>query len=151
MSKLILLDSGPLSILTNPAKTPETLAMTQWAIDCDLAGHEIIVPEIIDYELRRVFLLGKKAASIVQLDNLKANFIYLPLTTPVMLKAAELWAETRQKGKPTAHEDNIDVDVILAAQALTLGAPQSRLIVATSNVRHIAPFVPADLWSNITP
>jgi hypothetical protein len=41
--------------------------------------------------------------------------------------------------------------VILAAQALTVPAPHAEIIVATSNVSHLARFVAADLWTNITP
>jgi len=39
--------------------------------------------------------------------------------------------------------------MILAAQALTLGDPD--VIIATTNVGHLARFVPADLWQNIAP
>jgi hypothetical protein len=39
--------------------------------------------------------------------------------------------------------------MILAAQALTLGAPA--VDIATSNVGHLSRFVPAELWQNITP
>jgi hypothetical protein len=66
-----------------------------------------------------------------------------------MRKAAELWALARQQGQPTAGDKTIDGDMILAAQALTLGAPD--VLVASANVGHLARFVPADLWHNITP
>ncbi len=68
-----------------------------------------------------------------------------------MLKAAELWAQTRQAGKPTSHDENIDIDILLAAQVLTSEYLLSDTIVATSNLRHLSLFVPADLWMNITP
>ena len=67
-----------------------------------------------------------------------------------MLLAADLWASSRQSGLPTGDPKKLDIDVILAAQALTLGIPASEVIVATSNVSHISRFVPADLWNNIT-
>jgi hypothetical protein len=38
--------------------------------------------------------------------------------------------------------------VILAAQALSLGGP---VVVATTNPAHLARFVPAEVWQNITP
>jgi len=66
-----------------------------------------------------------------------------------MRKAAELWALARQSGLPTAADKNIDVDVILAAQALTFGVPD--VVIATSNIGHISRFVPAELWQNISP
>jgi hypothetical protein len=43
----------------------------------------------------------------------------------------------------------LDADVVLAAQALTLGA--APVVIATSNVGHLSRFVPAELWQNITP
>lgn len=151
MAKTIVLDSAPLGILANPAQTAEVRAITQWVVDCDAAGHRIIIPEIVDYEVRRELLRSRKAASVVELDNLKADLTYLPLTTSALLKAASLWAQTRQQGKPTSHDENIDVDVILAAQALTSGVPLADLVVATVNLRHISLFVTADLWTNIKP
>jgi predicted nucleic acid-binding protein len=154
MPKHILLDSAPLSLLATPIKraTPATVkAIRQWAIACDTAGHQIIVPEITDYEVRRELLRSRKTAAIAELDRLKVDFAYLPLTTAAMLKAADLWAQTRQAGLPTSHDENIDVDAILAAQALMLGVPVTDLVVATANVRHLARFVTADLWANIRP
>jgi hypothetical protein len=68
-----------------------------------------------------------------------------------MLLAADLWATSRQSGLSTGDPKKLDVDVILAAQALTLGVSQSSLIVATSNVRHLARFVAAEEWHKITP
>lgn len=151
MPKFIVLDSAPLGLLSTPLR-PATPALVrqirQWAEDCDAAGHRIIVPEIVDYEVRQELLRSGKTASVAELDNLKADFVYLPLTTAAILQAAFLWSQTRQHGLPTAHDENIDVDVILAAQALTLGVPAADLVVATVNLRH-SRFVPADLWTNI--
>jgi hypothetical protein len=72
---------------------------------------------------------------------------YLEIKTPVMRLAAELWARARQRGQPTASDQSLDADVILAAQALLLNDPN--VIVATTNVAHISRFVAADLWQNI--
>ncbi len=66
-----------------------------------------------------------------------------------MRKAAELWAQARQSGRQTAADPALDGDVILAAQALTLGLPQ--VVIATTNVGHLGRFVPAELWQNIIP
>ena len=41
------------------------------------------------------------------------------------------------------------IDVILAAQALSLGAAPSEMIIATTNARHLTQFVPARHWSEI--
>lgn len=94
---------------------------------------------------------ANKKIGDANLNALKAVFRSLPITSPAMLLAADLWATSRQGGLPTGDPKKLDFDVILAAQALTPGGPASDLIVATSNVAYISRFVPADLWSNIRP
>lgn len=66
-----------------------------------------------------------------------------------MLKAAQLWAEARQKGKPTADNKALDGDVILASQALLLEKMKHQVIIATSNIKHLTMFVDAKEWQNI--
>jgi predicted nucleic acid-binding protein len=61
-----------------------------------------------------------------------------------MIKAAELWAEVRKQGKPTADSQALDGDVILAAQALHADA-----VVATENVAHLSLLVEAKHWKKI--
>lgn len=51
---------------------------------------------------------------------MKNDFSYLPITTDIMLMAAELWAEARNKGYQSASNDSLDGDVILAAQTIQL-------------------------------
>lgn len=142
----ILLDSYPLGALSHPQSD---VAMLQWAAACRVAGHVIYVPEVIDYEVRRELLRAKKNSGVRNLDALKATFRFLPISSPAMLLAADLWAGSRQSGLATGDPKKLDIDVILAAQALTLGVPLRDLMVATSNVSHISRFVPADLWNNI--
>ena len=151
MARHILLDSSPLSALCLPPKNPVLVAILQWTTSCIAAGHRFYVPEVIDYELRRELLRAGKTDSVARLDRLKAIFRYLPLTTGAMLCAADLWATARRNGIPTGDPKRLDIDVILAAQALTLATPPNDIIVATSNVSHISRFVSADLWTNIIP
>jgi predicted nucleic acid-binding protein len=149
VSALVVLDSGPLGLLSNPNNSPQPTACRQWAALLQAAGRRVIVPEITDYEVRRELLRVGKALSIALLDLLAQQLEYLPLTTAAMRRAAELWAQARQQGQPTAGDNTIDGDMILAAQALTIGDPH--VIVATTNVGHLSRFVPADLWHNISP
>ncbi len=144
----IFLDSSPLGALSHPK--PDA-GIVRWAAACQRAGHEIYIPEVIDYEIRRELLRANKNVGVGNLDALKAVFRFLPITSPAMLLAADLWATSRQGGLPTGDPKKLDIDVILAAQALTLGVPTRDLIVATSNVAHLSRFVPADLWINIEP
>ena len=147
----ILLDSAPLGIISNPARSAEVIAITNWSTSCLTAGHKIYIPEVIDYEVRRELLRAAKTSGIAKLDSLKSTLRYLPITTSSMLLAADLWAKSRRSGLSTGDPKKLDIDVILAAQALTLGVAATDIIVATTNVSHLSRFVAADLWTNIKP
>ncbi|WP_020473149.1 PIN domain-containing protein [Zavarzinella formosa] len=148
MSDDVVLDSGPLGVLCNPNRSAQPLAIRTWLAAILASGRRVIIPEIADYEVRREFLRNQSQAALKNLDTFGKQIEYLPLTTAAMRLAAELWAQVRNAGLATAHQQALDGDVILAAQALTLGSP---LIVATGNLSHISRFVPAGLWQNITP
>ena len=92
------------------------------------------IPEIADYEVRRELLRANKTRSLDRLNALKSALGYLPITTQVMLRAAELWAQARNMGKPTASDQALDADMILAAQAALLIADGDSVTVATTNV-----------------
>ena len=148
---IVLLDSAPLGILSNPNSTPATLECRHWSESLVAKGYRLIVPEITDYEVRRELLRANKLAGIRRLDQLKNKLEYLPLTTATMLKAAEFWAEARQTGKPTASPEALDGDVILAAQASLIAESQGDrpVVVATTNVGHLERFVNAKFWQAI--
>lgn len=149
MTAAVLLDSGPLGLLANPARTPAALAALQWLEDLQAAGSTFYVPEIADYEVRRELLRAGKTASVGRLDLLKSRAQYVPITTAAMLLAAELWARARQQGQPTAAGAALDGDVILAAQAITLAVPG--LVIATDNAGHLRRYHAAEEWRSITP
>ena len=107
----------------------------------------VLIPEIADYEVRRELLRANKAGGLARLDALAGLLEYLPLTRAVMRQAAVLWAQARQQGRPTADDKALDGDVILAAQAITLGATD--VVIATTNVGHLSRFAPAALWPDI--
>ncbi len=48
---------------------------------------------------------------------------------------------------PAASDKAIDGDMILAGQALTFGSPD--VVVATTNVDHLTPWVSAAEWRDI--
>jgi len=108
----------------------------------------VIVPEIADYEVRRELVRIQSRNSLTNLDALNTRLEYLPLSTDAMRMAADLWAQARNAGQPTAADPALDGDVILAAQALTLN---TAVIVATTNPGHLVRFVAADIWSKIAP
>lgn len=147
---LLVLDSGPLGVLSNPVVNRLTRRAQEWALDHERAGDELAIPEIADYEIRRELLRAGMASSVARLNELCAGLTYLPLTTPVMHDAAMLWAEARKAGRPTAHPHALDGDVILAAQARSAQAAYGReTVVVTTNVEHLARYTDARLWSDI--
>ena len=149
MSLYVVLDSGPLGMVSNPRASPINLQCRQWLDILLERGILVYVPEIADYEIRRELLRAAKTAGLQRLDRINAQLRYVPLTTPMMRQAALLWAQMRQQGLPTAADTALDGDVILAAQALSLVTPTDNVIVATTNVGHLARMVPARLWHDI--
>lgn len=148
--KAVFRDSTPLGLLSGPPRRADVAACRQWADALLAAGHLVIIPECIDYELRRELIRAGKTASVRRLDVLQADYVYLPLNTDVMLEAADLWATARRRGRPGAGPNDIDIDMILVAQSITLNLPNT--VIATANVAHLAGFGPAaEPWSNIRP
>ncbi len=148
MSQVVLLDAGPLGLVTNPKRSPQSIACAQWLQSLVGSGTRVILPEIADYEVRRELLRANKEHGLARLDALARLLEYLPLTTSAMRQAALYWAQARQQGQPTAGDKTLDGDMILAAQAMTLGV--SEVIIATTNVGHLSRFVPAALWQDIS-
>lgn len=148
---LIVLDSGPLGLLSNPAPRGPSKDAWEWARAHASASTQLVVPEIADYEVRRELIRSGRAAGVQRLDELCAGLSYAPLTTSIMHDAAALWAEARNKGFPTAHHAALDGDVLLAAQArrLAAAAPDESVVVATTNVAHLERLVEAEHWGAI--
>ena len=146
MSRVVLLDSGPLGMVTNPRATPLALECQLWLDSLEPKGYKVMLPEIADYEVRRELLRAGKVTGIERLDQLKAAITYRPITTEVMLKAAEFWAQARKRGRPTADPKALDGDVILAAQATLVANEGNQVIIATTNVGHLSQFVDAREW-----
>ena len=153
MSRFLFLDSGPLGLLTHPQRNTEVVAIADWLSRCLLRGHRVIIPAIVYYELKRELLRANKIFGVVRLDAFASATPgrYLPLSDEALRLAAEIWAKARQRGRPTADAKDLDIDVILAAQALSFGPAPSDVVVATSNAKHLSQFITAQNWSEITP
>jgi predicted nucleic acid-binding protein len=149
---IVLLDTGPLGLVTNPRATTHNDACRAWMATLAQAGVRIIVPEIADYELRRELLRLGRTRGLAYLDRLEASAEYAPITTAIIRRAAELWADARRGGAPTAPTLALDGDVILGAQAQLLAIQENdRLIIATTNPGHLSRYAEAELWHTITP
>ncbi|MEM6590475.1 MAG: nuclease [Cyanobacteria bacterium P01_C01_bin.73] len=149
VERAIVLDTGPIGLVTNPKLSSQGVACNQWLQAHLKAGNRVVVPEIADYEVRRELLRANKMKGLARLDSLCQRLEYLPITTASMRQAAALWAQARQQGQPTAGDKTIDADMILIAQAQTLESID--VVVATTNVGHLSRFIAANLWQNILP
>lgn len=151
MSRLLLLDSTPLALLCRPPGHVQGDACRQWLTAIERAGIIVVVPEVADYEMRRELIRLRSAGGLVRLDNLGATSTYAPITTTIMRKAAEFWADLRNRGVPTAPDPSLDADAILAAQTALIGAPGDAVTLATSNPRHLIRFpgIDAHDWPSI--
>ncbi|MBA3491279.1 MAG: hypothetical protein H0T55_04270 [Rubrobacteraceae bacterium] len=148
MARVILLDSGPVGEITHP-ESEKRGPIREWLFGLLDAGTYPRLPEIVDYEHRRTLLRRNASRQVERLNSFKQVFGYEPLTTEVMLTAAELWADARKRGLPTGTERELDVDVILAAQARALEEDGDEVIVATTNSHHLSRFVDALPWQEI--
>jgi predicted nucleic acid-binding protein len=154
VSQFLFLDSGPLGLLTHPQRNDEVIAVSEWLSRCLLSGSRAIVPAIVYYELKRELLRARKAFSVDRLDAFvdASPGRYLPLSDEALRLAAELWAQSRQKGRPTAESKALDIDVLIAAQALSFGAVSSfDVVIATTNAKHLSQFIATRHWSEILP
>jgi hypothetical protein len=147
MAEYVLLDASPLGLACGNPRRSQTAQCLNWIDDLLARGVSICVPEIADFEVRRELIRVGAIPSVIRLDALVIHrgLIYAPITTAQMRRAAEFWADARNRGVPTAHPHALDADVILAACASTIGQPGDQVLVATVNVGHLARYCDARL------
>src|SRR5947208_7844338 len=104
---IVLLDAGPLGMITNPRISPEGDRCRSWLSRLVHHGTSVVVPEIADYEVRRELLRAEKFRGLARLDALQRMLKYAPITTPVMLKAAQYWAAARRMGRASASDGSL--------------------------------------------
>lgn len=151
MPRVIILDSTPLALFLQRRDYQKAEECRQWVAARLAAGDRIVIPAIVDYEVRRELLRLRKHRAVTNLDSFTAADPdrFLPLTAPALRLAAELWANARQHGTPTADPHALDGDVILAAQVLSAGYSPDEFVVATGNIGHLSQFVPSETWSDV--
>jgi predicted nucleic acid-binding protein len=147
---IVFLDSWPVSLITHPQRSESAHDCRRWADRLLARRIRVCISEIIDYEVRREAVRRGSTRGLARLDHLPQYLEYVAITTPHMRRAALLWAEARNRGRPTAAPAALDADVILAAQAQMIAeVAGDTVIVATENARHLAQFVDARRWQEI--
>jgi hypothetical protein len=68
VSDVLFLDSGPLGLITQPQRSHEVIAITDWLKDCFRADARILVPAIVYYEIKRELLRANKVVGIARLE-----------------------------------------------------------------------------------
>lgn len=151
---LFILDAGMLSLLTNPTGSPAALECHRWMRELLGRGGRVGIPEIADYEVRRELLRADRMRALRALDDLRESLFFLPLTSVALLRASEIWAAAKKFGRTDlgvgVREGALDMDVILAAQALVAGrASGLNPVVVTTHVAHLGIFAQSDEWHNL--
>ena len=147
----IFLDVGILGLLTHKNLSDEVRRCTTWLRSVSDAGHEVVICEINDYELRRSLIKINSRTSILELDALISRYTYSPITTPIMRSAAAFWAVSKQSGRPLAHPQALDCDVILLATVENFSLSNPPAVIATTDVSDLRYFADARLWPDIVP
>ena len=153
---IVFIDSGILGKLCNPNRTEETVAVNKWLFSLLAKGVYVVSSHVCDYEVRRSLVLESlrktNIDSIQELDDLENYLTFLPLTDEVMKEAANIWAEARTLGMPTADDRSLDADVIICAQYKLLEEeyPGRYIVIATTNVSDLSRFAEAKEWHNIS-
>jgi predicted nucleic acid-binding protein len=99
MSRLVILDAGPLGMIAHPRRDP---TVVRWFRALEGGGITFAVAEVADYEVRRELLRANLTVNLARLDVVKSDLLYLPITTDIMLRAAAFWAQVRHQGVPAA-------------------------------------------------
>jgi hypothetical protein len=151
MARLVLFDATPLGLACRRPGIPIVDHCLAWMTGLEASGVYLYISEIVDCEVRRELHRLAHVPGLRRLDLLTNRLMYAAITTPVMRLAAELWADVRRRGLPTASDFAIDADAILAAQATLLAGPGDHVTIATGNVSHLRRFpgIDAQVWEKI--
>lgn len=160
---IVFLDTNVLGLIAKPEKSfdessDESYQAQQWFYGLLSRGIRVVTSTLCDYELRRGLLSDsirsqKIPLGLQELDTLAENRVleFLPVSRENAILAADLWAKASTIGQTSRGNKDIDVDVIISAQCLMLkdANPGQRVIVATTNLKHLSRFCEAANWQNI--
>lgn len=148
---IVFLDSGVLHTLISNSKVKEVIDCQDWFYYILSTGALIVTSAICNYEVKRELIRRKNVKEINNLAQLKNLIDFLPVDEATLELAAELWAEARNKGLPTADNLSLDADVIICAQYQILANtyPGRYVVIATTNVNHLSRFTEAKEWQDI--
>lgn len=148
---IVIIDSGVLFTLISTSKVKEVTDCQDWFYYLLSRSALVVTSAICKYEVKRELIRRKKVPELDNLNQLKTLIDFLPVDDSTLELAAELWAEARNKGLPTADDLSLDADVIICAQYQLLAEkyPGRYVVIATTNVKHLSRFTEAKVWPEI--
>ena len=146
---LYLLDSGPLGLASNPRASEDAGRCLAWMQRVLNAGSAVMVPDVVCYEVRRELIRAGKTKGLARLDSLVEELGRIPIGPSAWDFAAELWAHARRDGKPTAKEDALDADVLVAAVAHLAAEDGWIVVVVSDKPGHLGRFATVADWRTL--
>jgi len=147
--ELFILDAGPLGLATNSRDSGEAGRCRAWIRSALIEGSRVMVPEVVDYEVRRELIRAGRTKGLARLDVLVDQLGRLRIDSQAWHRAAELWADARRSGKPTAAPNALDADLLTASIAQLATEGGWRVVVVTDNPNHLGRFVDARDWRTL--
>lgn len=161
MGVLLVLDTGPLGLLTNPNKTEKPEACRHWFENMAQNGARVAVPQT-SYE--EVCIGIQHAHTVHGIDRLNkfVNEVYdrnlwIATNRVVTMEAERLQESTKTRGKMTGDPNELNPDCKIAAACklapqLLDDIPQgTRCVVVTDNIKHYKQIeVECYKWQDLT-
>ncbi len=160
---IVFLDTNVLGLLAKPTKSfdessDESYQVQQWFYSLHSRGVRVVTSTLCDYEFRRGLLepsvkANELAPGVIELDTLADTGMleFIAVSREDAILAAQMWVDAQADGRPTSEKKNIDIDVVISAQCLILQqeSPGQKVVVATTNTKHISRYFEAANWQNI--
>jgi tRNA(fMet)-specific endonuclease VapC len=128
-----LLDTNVISCILKRQKDGERIAFKLQNVLRQNAT--ILISPIVFYEIKRGLYHMKADRQLIFFEQIVSCFKWCDFNKTTWDTGAKLWANCREKGKPTDKEVGIDKDVLIAAQA-----KEHNAVVVTDNIRHFQYF-----------
>ena len=148
---IIILDSGVLHTLISDVRVPQVIDCQNWFYYLLSRSARVVTSAICNYEVKRELIRRKNINELNNLNQLNSLIDLLNVDEQTLDLAAELWADARNRGLPTADNRSLDADVIICAQYQLLAEkyPGRYVVIATTNVSHLSRFTEAKEWFDI--
>jgi hypothetical protein len=160
---IVFLDTNVLGLLAKPTKSfdessDESYRVQQWFYSLHSRGVRVVTSTLCDYEFRRGLLEPSAKASelapgVIEIDTLANTGMlkFITVSREHTILAAQMWIDAQAEGRPTSDKNKIDIDVIISAQCLILQQenPGRKVVMATTNIKHISRYCEAANWQDI--